>query len=374
MKKKCMTARRLLAGVLCMGLFSGNVFAAEQTSPQLRTINYEQAVQMALENNNTLDSLAARMEYLQDNKSDLFDGTLRPGNGDNWLIMDSARLRYLNAIHSYTNGIAAAKLNKQITELGISATVKSYFSNIQTNEKSLELLKKNLQIQNQLLIQGSLKEHLGLLSKNDLEKLRRDTEQMEQSVKLLELTISSEYLGLNDILGLKAEDRYLIDNPVKYEPLVMNTDIDTYANGRLSVDLSLEIQELAVDTAKFTQNTVVDSSTAADYREMDYNYDNSEREFANTKKQKRNDIQAAYIQIQQLETTQKTLEADLSKAKTDYEAAKVNFQVGNITQLTLDQVELALQKVESQLQKNMLTHDMMKYSFQHTEVLGGQGK
>ena len=346
MKKKRMAGRRLLAGVLCMGLFSVNAFAAEKVPEQPKTINYEQALELALKNNNTLDSLAAKMEYLQENKSDLFDGTLRPGSDEQRFFTTGARLRYLGAINGYTNGIAAAKLNKQITEISVGATVKSYFANIQTNEQNLEILREKLKIQYQFLAQGTLKEHLGLISKNDMEKLRKDTEQMEQSVKLLELTIANEYLGLNNLLGLSAGDRYFIDNPVKYEPLVMNTDIDTYTNGKLSIDLSLQIQKLAVANAKFAQNTVVDSSTVADYREMDYNYDNSEREFANVKKQKKNDIQGAYIQIQQLEATQKTLEADLAKAKTDYEAAKVNFQVGNSTKLTLDQVALALQKAE----------------------------
>lgn len=377
MKSFCMVGRRALASILCISLLSVNAFAADKEEDKpLRKITYDEAVQMVLDNNTSLTDLAEKIEYIQDNKDyitqDMGGGNMPDYEGSQ-TVVESTRLANLSRINSYDVGIESAKLSKELTEIGAGATVKQYFRTIQINEINLETLEESLAIQRQLLSQGRTKQNLGLMSDKDFEQLQRDTKDMEQNLKMLELKIENDYLQLNDLLGLQPEERYLIDNPIEYAPLKMTTTLDTHVSRQMSMDQGLKMQELAVKDAKFTMNVFSVSSEPSDYRTNEYNYENAERTYKEARRQKELDIRAAYTNIQQLEETRATLVSALDKAKATYETAKVNYEVGNITKLALDQAALAISAAETDLRENELNHDMLLYTFSHSSLLGGSG-
>ncbi len=71
----------------------------------------------------------------------------------------------------------------------------------------------------------------------------------------------------------------------------------------------------------------------------------------------------------ELEAERVTLEKALEKAEQDFATAEINLKVGTITQLQLEQAKLALESAEMNLLSNALTHDVTKYSFEHTCIL-----
>ena len=209
-----------------------------------------------------------------------------------------------------------------------------------------------------------------MMSDKDLQDLSRETQQMAEQNKKLEMNIDNAYIALNNLLGLPAEDRYEIVNNVEYAPLEMNMSIDTYVSRKLSTDQSLQMQQIAVENAEFSSKTISDSSTGSEYRTAELEAANTARDYKTAKEDKEKSIREAYIQIQQLESARKNLETDLAKAKSDHEKAQVNYQVGNITQLDLEQAELALDNVENSLLENTLNHDLLLFTFDNTCVLG----
>lgn len=365
-----MTGKKIMAGAICCSLLTTvNVMAEEKES---KTINYEQAYELAIKNNSNLKSLISNMENTQENREDTFDGTVRFGTDDTFIIMDASRTMYLSAINSMDNSLKSSKLQQEITKVGVGASVKSYFAQIQGTEQNLNTAKQNFKIQRQLLIQANLKEDLGLISKNDLEEVKRQTTEMEQQIKHLELTLDNVYLALNHLLGFDAEDRYLIDNAVEFQPLNMDMSIDSYVTRSLSTDQSLKVQKLALDSAKFTMNTVVDSSTPADYREREHNYEDSERNYKDAKLAKEQSIRATYNDLKDLEVDHLNLEQKLEKAEENLATAKVNFEVGNITQVELDQAILGVESAKTELLKNTLSYDAKKYAFENTCILSNR--
>lgn len=371
MKKRRLISK-IISGVLCMSLFSTAALAAESKDKVLdiQSLDYDTAVEMAIKKDSSLKQIADQIDVTLKNRDAIFDGGVRPGDSTELVVVSAQRLAYLSSIHSLDASYRTSKIREEVTKIGIEAAVKNSFSAIELNQNKLDLLQKNYKIQKQLLAQGTLKNDVGIMSDKDLQDLSRETQQMAEQIKQLEMNIDNAYIALNNLLGLPAEDRYEIVNNVEYAPLEMNMSIDTYVSRKLSTDQSLQMQQIAVENAEFSSKTISDSSTGSEYRTAELEAANTARDYKTAKEDKEKSIREAYIQIQQLESARKNLETDLAKAKSDHEKAQVNYQVGNITQLDLEQAELALDNVENSLLENTLNHDLLLFTFDNTCVLG----
>ena len=389
--------RSVTAGVLCLSLLGVTAMAAEtkvapdntiavenknkktedaEKESKVRKITYEEAVKMVINNDVTMENLASQITYLQDNKEDMFvsnGGGNQPTTPDDLNVLDGNRLTFLSTVHSMTNSIEISKLSKEVTEISAGAVVKNYFSKIQQDESALKLAKENLNVQMQLYNQGTLKSDLGYLSSMDYIQLQRDLETARRNVELLELSIANTYTELNKLLGWKSSEKYELVNDVEFLPVKLSTDIDEYANRMVAGDISLRIQAIGVDSAKFAAKNIADSSTVADYRKREYDYESASRAYEEAQKQKNVNIHSAYIQLQQLEKNRENLILILKSAENTLEKAKVNYEVGNITQLAYDQAQLAVTKAQDDLQTNLLNHDLLKYSFENPCILGSVG-
>ena len=371
MKKRRLISK-IISGVLCMSLFSTAALAAESKDKVLdiQSLDYDTAVEMAIKKDSSLKQIADQIDVTLKNRDAIFDGGVRPGDSTELVVVSAQRLAYLSSIHCLDASYRTSKIREEVTKIGIEAAVKNSFSAIELNQNKLDLLQKNYKIQKQLLAQGTLKNDVGMMSDKDLQDLSRETQQMAEQIKQLEMNIDNAYIALNNLLGLPAEDRYEIVNNVEYAPLEMNMSIDTYVSRKLSTDQSLQMQQIAVENAEFSSKTISDSSTGSEYRTAELEAANTARDYKTAKEDKEKSIREAYIQIQQLESARKNLETDLAKAKSDHEKAQVNYQVGNITQLDLEQAELALDNVENSLLENTLNHDLLLFTFDNTCVLG----
>ena len=363
MKKRRLISK-IISGVLCMSLFSTAALAAESKDKVLdiQSLDYDTAVEMAIKKDSSLKQIADQIDVTLKNRDAIFDGGVRPGDSTELVVVSAQRLAYLSSIHSLDASYRTSKIREEVTKIGIEAAVKNSFSAIELNQNKLDLLQKNYKIQKQLLAQGTLKNDVGMMSDKDLQDLSRETQQMAEQIKQLEMNIDNAYIALNNLLGLPAEDRYEIVNNVEYAPLEMNMSIDTYVSRKLSTDQSLQMQQIAVENAEFSSKTISDSSTGSEYRTAELEAANTARDYKTAKEDKEKSIREAYIQIQQLESARKNLETDLAKAKSDHEKAQVNYQVGNITQLDLEQAELALDNVENSLLENTLNHDLLLFT------------
>jgi outer membrane protein TolC len=372
MKQKSILGKSILAGVLCLSLFSASampVFAAQEVTEEKQTLSYEKAYELAIKNNTTLDSLVASLETTQANRKSFFDGTLETKSNSSFVLLDEQVYGYLSSLRSYDNAISNGQLQQDITKVAIGASVKSSFAQVQILEKSLKLAQENYSIQKKQLSFGQKKSDLGLISSNDLEQLKRETTEMEQNIKKIEISLDDAYLALNRLIGRPAKDRYVIENDISHEALKMDMSIDAYVTRSISTDASLKIEKNKIDTAKFSKTVVTQSTTISDVRNAELAYDESERGYKEAKQKKEESIRSTYNKLLELEAERVTLEKALEKAKQDFSTAEVNFKVGNITQLQLEQAKLAVENAEMNLLNNALTHDITKYSFENTCIL-----
>ncbi len=372
MKQRRILGKALLASMLSVCLFSVPVtpiFAAQDTVAEKQTLNYEKAYELAVKNNSSLDSLVASLETAQDNRKSFFNGTLETKNGSNFVLMDEQVYGYLSTLRSYDNALSNGNLQQEITKVAVGASVKSNFAQIQILEKNLELTQQKYKIQKKQLIFGQKKADLGLISSNDLDQIKRETVEMEQNLKKIQVSLDDAYVSLNRLIGGSATNRYVIQNDVAYEPLKMDMSIDAYVTRSISTDQSLKIEKNKIDTAKFSTKVVTQSTTIADVRNAELAYDESERTYKDATLEKEKAIRLSYNKLQNMEVERVNLEKALEKAKQDLDTAQVNYKVGNITEIQLEQASLAVTNAETELLNNTLTYDATKYSFENTCIL-----
>ena len=351
----------------------GNVvFGAEKKDKilDIKTLDYETAVDMAIKSDSSLKKIADQIDVTLKNREDMFMGDVRPGSSSQLVVLSAQRLAYLSGIHSLDASYRISEITEDVTKIGIRAAVKNSFSTITLNQSKLELLKKNYDLQRQLLAQATLKNQVGMMSKKDLQDLDRETQQMAEQIRQLQMSIDNAYIALNDLIGVAPEDRYEIINDVEYTPLEMNMSIDMYVSRKLSTDQSLQMQQIAVENAEFSAKTISLGTTGSEHRTSELEATNTARDYKNAKESKEKSIREAYIQLQQLESMRKNLLTDLEKAKSDLEKVTVNYNVGNVTEITLKQAGLAVDSIENSLLENTLNHDLLMFTFDNTCVLG----
>lgn len=376
-------AKGALALALSMALFSTTLFAdtrayaaqavAKAEENVLPELTYEAALEKAKKHSPDLRDIADTAEFLQKTKEDLWDrvGYFDSPNyefqrwvNDGWYMATSSAF-------STTTSMKQNSYGEAITKLGLEAGVKNYFITILSQEDNLELLKKNMELQQKLYKQGKTKYQLGLISKFDLDKLETETNNMADSITLMESALEQIYTQFNSLLGESPEKRFQLVYDVSYEPFTLNQTMDQYINGKINASNTLKILELNVESAKFKKNYLPESSTGSEANQNNLSYDQAKRSLKTSKDDFALAIRNGYNAILQKETEYATAQAALKQAEADYHKAEVNYQAGNITALTLEQAQMGVDKAKNEIQQVVYDHDLAIFNFQNPDLLSG---
>lgn len=362
-----------LALVLSLSLMPTAVFAAEPTeTAALPTLTYEQALEKARAHSSDLKDLQDYADFLQKTKEDLWDsvGYFNTATYEYQKWVNDVWYTITSAAYQTDSGMKQNAYTKELTELALQATVKSYFTTIFTNLDSLKLAQKNAEVQKALYQQGQVKNRMGLLSKYQLDQLEIASQKAQDNVALLENALEQEYMKLNGMMGEKPEVRFRYIYDVTYAPYELKRTLDQYIVEKTKNDPSIKLRELAFDNAKFNRNYLPESWDGSQDNRNEMTYDQAKRAVKTAKENKEFAIRNAYLQIQQLETVYASAQADLKKAKGDLRAVEINYRAGNLTKMEIAKAELGVLNAENALRKNMYNHDMLIFSFEHPALLG----
>ncbi len=376
-------AKGALALALSMALFSTTLFAdtrayAAQSAAKaeeniLPELTYEAALEKAKKHSPDLRDIADTAEFLQKTKEDLWDrvGYFDSPDYDYQRWVNDGWYMVTSSAFSTTTSMKQNSYGEAITKLGLEAGVKNYFITILSQEDNLELLKKNMELQQKLYKQGKTKYQLGLISKFDLDKLETETNNLADSITLVESALEQIYTQFNSLLGESPEKRFQLVYDVSYEPFTLNQTMDQYINGKVNASNTLKILELNVESAKFKKNYLPESSTGSETNQNNLSYDQAKRSLKTSKDDFALAIRNGYNAILQKETEYATAQAALKQAEADYHKAEVNYQAGNITALTLEQAQMGVDKAKNEIQQVVYDHDLAIFNFQNPDLLSG---
>lgn len=320
-----------------------------------------------------LRDIADTAEFLQKTKEDLWDrvGYFDSPDYDYQRWVNDGWYMVTSSAFSTTTSMKQNSYGEAVTKLGLEAGVKNYFITILSQEDNLELMKKNMELQQKLYKQGKTKYQLGLISKFDLDKLETETNNLADSITLVESALEQIYTQFNSLLGESPEKRFQLVYDVSYEPFTLNQTMDQYINGKINASNTLKILELNVESAKFKKNYLPESSTGSEANQNNLSYDQAKRSLKTSKDDFALAIRNGYNAILQKETEYATAQAALKQAEADYHKAEVNYQAGNITALTLEQAQMGVDKAKNEIQQVVYDHDLAIFNFQNPDLLSG---
>lgn len=395
MKAFLYKAKGALALALAMSLCSTQVFAADALSAEqqgvqvapvvekpeegvtpLPALTYEEALAKAKKHSPNLRDIQATADFLQETKEDLWDsvGYFNNVNYDYQKWVNDGWWAVTSAAFQTDMGIQQNSIGRKVQELALEATVKSSFTTILSSLDTLDLAQKNADMQKKLYQQGQAKYKLGLLSKYNLDQLQIAADQAQDQVTQLEASLEQTYIQLNNLMGEKVDARFAIVYDVEYEPYEMTQTMEQYINDKINSDLTIQLKELELESAKFGKNYLKESSDGSEQNQNELTYDQAKRALKTAKEEKALAIRNAYLQIQQLETAYTSAQADLTKAQADYRAVQVNYQAGNVTKTAVEQAEMGVLKAEGALRQNAYNHDMLVFTFENPSLLGSSSQ
>ena len=334
----------------------------EKAALQLPKLTAEEALAKAKKHSPDLREIQDTLDYLDDTLDDIdrsAGGTVTVPNVEYKKWVNDGWQKVVSAVYQAEQGKKQARIGEELQNLGLEVSVKSYFTSIKSNEDTLSLIKKNAEIQKKLYEQGKEKNRLGLLSKYNLNQLEIAAKQAQDNVALLEASMEQLYIKLNDLMGEKADARFEYVYDVTYTPYKLSLPMEQYLNAALKKDLTIQLKELALDSAKFTKNYV-----------GEYNYDTAKRNLKTAKTDKEMAIRNAYLQLQQMETQITSAQSSLTKAQADYRAAQINLRAGNVTKTAVEQAEMGVVSAQNSLNQLIYNYDMLVFTFENPSLLG----
>lgn len=343
-----------------------------------KELTYEEAVELATKNSSDLRSVAETADYLQDLKEDIWDitGSFSVPTVSYQQWVDDDIYAIYSSIQNISSSMTKNRYSEELTKISLEATVKNYYTSIFSDQSSLELAKKDMEVKKTLWEQGQRKSQLGLLSDYDLNTLRSDYEQAQYNVTKLEMALEQEYLSFYNFIGEDREKDYTLVYDVEYAPYELPQPMTQYINSKMNTDYTIKLQEQAVEDAEFNKNYMSMSSTNATSANNKHSYEEAKRSLKTAKDSKELAIQNAYNSILSLESQYDSAVTTLEQAKAAQRAAEVNYKAGNTTAITLDQAALAVEQAQNAVTQLEYAHDMQIYQFENTELLssGSTGK
>ncbi len=397
MKKYFAKGKTVAATAMAALLVSTTAFAAEKPQESIpateiltieeaqaleaqkeKELTFEEAVELATKNSSDLRSVAETADYLQDLKEDIWDitGSFSVPTVSYQQWVDDDIYAIYSSIQNISSSMTKNRYSEELTKISLEATVKNYYTSIFSDQSSLELAKKDMEVKKTLWEQGQRKNQLGLLSDYDLNTLRSDYEQAQYNVTKLEMTLEQEYLSFYNFIGEDREKDYTLVYDVEYAPYELPQPMTQYINSKMNTDYTIKLQEQAVKDAEFNKNYMSMSSSNATSANNKHSYEEAKRSLKTAKDSKELAIQNAYNSILSLESQYDSAVTTLEQAEAAQRAAEVNYKAGNTTAITLDQAALAVEQAQNAVTQLEYAHDMQIYQFENTELLssGTTGK
>lgn len=392
MKKYFVKGKTVAATAMAALLVSTTAFAAEKSQESIpatkiltieeaqaleaqkeKELTYEEAVELATKNSSDLRSVAETADYLQDLKSDIWDitGSFSVPTVSYQQWVDDDIYAIYSSIQTISSNMTKNRYSEELTKISLEATVKNYYTSIFSDQSSLELAKKDMEVKKTLWEQGQRKNQLGLLSDYDLNTLRSNYEQAQYNVTKLEMALEQEYLSFYNFIGEDREKDYTLVYDVAYTPYELPQPMTQYINSKMNTDYTIKLQEQALQDAEFNKNYMSMSSSNATSAGNKHSYEEAKRSLKTAKDSKELAIQNAYNSILSLESQYDSALTTLEQAKAAQRAAEVNFQAGNTTAITVEQAALAVEQAENAVTQLEYAHEMQIYQFENTELLSG---
>ncbi len=346
-----------------------NVFSfvseLEITSNETReNLDIDTAIDMALKNSTELKTANLSLE-LSEKQVESSQNTVDYNTGSNGL---QSILSLIKNQASYKN----SEEEKAVTEQKIAYEMEQSFIEILNLERDIEISERNIDIQEKNLNISRAKYNMGLLSKQELNEAESSFEKSKENIETQKTNLKNAFKNLNIIIGesdTSKEYNLLID--VDYEPVEIETSIETYAEARTLESVAVKNAErnLQVTKQSYVVEQVSDTGTTVSLMQAENSVSTSEMSLSDMKENMENQIVNLYNTIKSLETSIENNKKQLSDLNKNLEIAKLKYDMGSISEIELLQAENQVAEMENTIIEQIYQHNQNVKQLENVNLL-----
>jgi len=267
------------------------------------------------------------------------------------------------ALVAADTGWQMAKKSKVLEVDKITLDVFKKYTDVVTANGNLELAKQQNDQAKRNWQVTLLSYDTGVISWSQLKLAEAGNKTAITSYELAQKEVDQAYQDLNNLIGLKPEDKPILTDEIDYTPLEVD-DLD-FAIARIMADnpaiwlleQTVKLEDIELDLYSWTD------PMREPYNAKKIDVEKAELSVTDTKKQMRELLHTLYQSIMQLEDRYKIAEQGLRVAETEFQVKKLQYELGMLSKQDYLAAEVALAKAQNDFSKIVYQHESLKQTF-----------
>lgn len=342
-----MNKNKLVACMLGTILLLGNTMPVLASESQLKVLTLEKAIKQAKQINRNI-SANERQEVLS---AEEVDFALLVGDYNGY------KEKYVSQRYVQKQGT--------LLDSKIEIDISTLFDEIIVIEKELEILGKNIEIEEKKLKKQQVLKGQGMTSELDLEGTKLVCEQMKDSRKKTQDKLELKYSELCTMIG-SSNQKYVLEKDANiYKPYQERGDINAWVNTAAEEHINIWKATEDVKVAELPSYT----SDYMLYIKNKEKIEQSKDKLDNTEEIVANQIRQIYTQVRQLEAQYELI---TKKIEIQEKQVKVNESYllnGLIAELEYDQAIIELKNTRLELEKLVNNHTYLKKQLNNPSLI-----
>lgn len=323
-------------------------------------LTLDKAVKMALKKSNKLKEIDYDIERAEEvRKSIASSVSFVPAGPD----PDPTASAAFTSLVAADMGLLMTKKSKDLEIDKITLNVFKQYTGVITANYDFELAELQQDKAKRDWQVALLSYDTGLISWSQLKLAEAANKTADTSYELAKKEVDKAYQELNNLIGLKPEDRPILAESIEFAPLEVD-DLESTITRIMEGNPAIWLAEQQADLARLELDLYSWANPNREpYSAKKIDVDKAELSAVDAKKQMRESLNTLYLQIMQLEDSYKMAEEGLRIAETDFQVKKLQYEVGMLSKKDYLDAELNLATARNELGKIVYQHELLKQTF-----------
>lgn len=356
----------LLIICLILGFFPVSVFAddlsgseGEATEEEIKVLTLAEAVQQAIDFNRKMIDNELTIRQLEDIRertaqrvmSDTY--SYEPGS-----LLEAASKQRLLSLMQTDIDLDLLKRQQDIEEESIANTVKQLFFEIQELNTEMEVMRQNLQLENNKYRIDQIKHQLGLVSSFQVNQSRLGLDAFNQRMEAVDRQLAEAWNRLSFLLGEKDLSEYTLEEIERLEEDFTLGNVETVILRRVNSDPYVQMQERLIEKAELNLRLYTYTDTGESYEMRRLGLEKEKNQLKNIKENLREVIISRHKMLEGLLKQREALLTEMEQMENQLKNLELFLQAGMITRIEVEeaaagfgQLGLGLKRLENQIEQ-----------------------
>lgn len=332
-------------------------------------ITLEQAINMALERDESLKKAALEVDKLEQQRNDVAERVK---------FIPAMGTVYNSDIEQAWYGLLQADLQWQMSKKSLQMArdalalkVANAYWNVQAAEEELKV-QQLLEKQTLLNLQNArIGLQVGTVSSTEVVTAETKYQQAKAGVSAAQRALDDAYNAFNALVGLDSSKRPVLIDAPQYQPLEV-VDLEAEVSKKVEGSPTIWLAEQKITLQKWAVDMPSYGGAYTPYKVREIELEQRELDAAATRKQMENSIRDLYFKLKAAEERYRSAEESLKSAWESLRVTRVKYELGMATQAEVLAKEVEVARAQQELDNSARQHASLKMAFEKPwAALGG---